>query len=82
MYSIQKEVLSNKILTSSAKLIFMYLTGTVGSTPQLSHETIAAAVGIKTIAAANGVKALIEQGLIFRDKNEKGWYVYSLKGSK
>ena len=79
MFSISKEVLSCTKMTSSSKLILSYLESTVKHTPQLSYETIADAVGIKTIAASNGVRYLVDNGYIFRDKNEKGWYVYFLK---
>jgi DNA-binding MarR family transcriptional regulator len=81
VYFISKEILASTTMSLATKLVLAYVETACKETPQLAYETIAEATALTKMSAIRATKYLVDNGYIYRDKNEKGWYVYSLKGN-
>ena len=78
MFNISTATLSDTTLSSSTKLVYVYIVGSIPQNPQLSYETIAKATGITRMSAIRCTQHLIDAGLLERTKDSKGWLHYSV----
>ena len=79
MFNISTAILSDTTLSSSTKLVYVYVVGSISRTSQLSYETIAKATGITRMSAIRCTQHLVDAGLLERTKDSKGWLHYSIK---
>ena len=78
MFNISTAILSDTTLSSSTKLVYVYILGSIPQNPQLSYETIAKATGITRMSAIRCTQHLIDAGMLQRTKDSKGWLHYSV----
>ena len=78
MFNISTAILSNTTFSSSTKLVYVYILGSIPQNPQLSYETIAKATGITRMSAIRCTQHLIDAGMLQRTKDSKGWLHYSV----
>ena len=79
MFNISTDILSSTVFSSSTKLVYVYILGSIPQNPQLSYETIAKATGITRMSAIRCTQHLIDAGLLQRTKDSKGWLHYTFK---
>jgi hypothetical protein len=81
MFTIPKGTLASKSMSPATKLVLAFMNGTIPTNPQIAYEAIAQGTALTPSSAVKAVRYLIDNEFIFKDKNERGWCVYSLKGS-
>ena len=78
MFNMPNDILSNPDLSSSTKLVYVYIVGSIPMNPQLSYETISKATGLTRMSAIRCTQHLIDACMLERTKDSKGWLHYSV----